>query len=97
MQSQGVKRVKGEPKAKRPHGESFVMGAAYHEHDPAVELQMGSFLNQRSHNPSRRCETAKDLGILIDSRRTFSEHIDQVVNKAYAALFALFRCTQITD
>lgn len=39
----------------------------------------------------RRCQVGKDLGVLVDSKLTFSCHIDAVIKSAYAILFTIFR------
>ncbi|EYC09990.1 hypothetical protein Y032_0058g2927 [Ancylostoma ceylanicum] len=45
----------------------------------------------------KTCDVVSDLGVLIDSRLSFSGQVDSVVKKAYGALFKLFRNTHISD
>ena len=42
-------------------------------------------------------KTSKDLGVLIDSRLCFSEHIDSVVAKANQRIFLLFKAFRNRD
>ncbi|EYC16215.1 hypothetical protein Y032_0034g2863 [Ancylostoma ceylanicum] len=37
------------------------------------------------------CQSAKDLGVLVDKQLKFSDHIDNVVSEAYSVLFTIFR------
>lgn len=43
------------------------------------------------------CSLARDLGVTIDTKLNFSVHVDYIVKKALATLFALFRNTRCTD
>lgn len=41
-----------------------------------------------------RVNTVKDLGVLIDSKLSFSDHIDAITNKAFKSLGFIMRVTQ---
>ncbi|EYC03347.1 hypothetical protein Y032_0094g2706 [Ancylostoma ceylanicum] len=45
----------------------------------------------------KQCESVTDLGVLVDSRLKFSEHIDTIVKRAYTALFTIFRNVHSTN
>lgn len=39
----------------------------------------------------KSCDVSRDLGVMIDNKLDFSEHINEVVRKAFTSLFSIFR------
>ena len=44
----------------------------------------------------RTCQSYKDLGVIVDAKLKFTDHIDYAVGRAYSCLFLLFRNTHTT-
>lgn len=45
-----------------------------------------------NNEPLKRVSTKKDLGIIIDDKLSFNEHIDDISRKSYKMLGFIFRC-----